>query len=680
MSTQQDQPEPDLAAELQQLRDENERLRLVLQAVERTNSELDVDAALTAIVDAAHEVFGADRCLVLLSTPGSQARTVRIARGLSAAYQQHLVSGHLPLQAVAERMQPFTVRDVIDHPPLPVAEESRRLMAAEGFRGMTVLILRRGPTMLGVMVLYFDQPRELSPGELVLAQTFADQAAIALVNARDYEFVDGLRREREASQRLLQSILDCLNDLVIVWDPALRPMLANARARKLLSEGEGLHQFELPPARTPLLEASEQRRPVLGVEQTIAGRTYEIDAHPLLDPASDELIAVVLHARDLTDKRRLEKALQHSEERFRLAIELSPVGLVQLDVQNAKIVRANRAMASLAGRPEKDLPGLPLFELFRHDAYPVMARLWGEVVETGQASHDELPLARPDTKPLLVSVSFGSLSYSDGSTYVQCVIRDVTRRQRLQAQLIEQEKLAAIGQLASGVAHEIRNPLGIIASALFDLEEILETDDADVSEDLGIARDEIVRVQEIIKNVLEFAHAGPSERQWLDLRLLLERAVALLGKSLSSRDIALELELSAVPRLWANEGELRQVILNLLTNAYQATPDGGRIAIRLWQETPGNLQLVVQDSGEGIAADDLSRVFNPFFTTKPPGQGTGLGLSIVATTIRRHHGEIEVDSAVGQGTTFRIQLPIRPPDGPGPDDGSPLSDAARELE
>ncbi|MBI2298983.1 MAG: HAMP domain-containing histidine kinase [Armatimonadetes bacterium] len=227
------------------------------------------------------------------------------------------------------------------------------------------------------------------------------------------------------------------------------------------------------------------------------------------------------------------------------------------------------------------------------------------------------------------------------------------------------------------MAHEIRNPLNIIGSALYDLDEILRSDDPEVREDLTIARDEIARVQEIINAVLDFARSGSSEREWFDLRQLVEQTVALLRKSMATRDVELDLELGHVPPIHAERGGLRQVALNLLTNSFQATPDGGRIGIRLWQADDDVVALSISDTGQGIPAEQISRIFNPFYTTKAPGEGTGLGLSIVYTTIQRHGGQIHVESTPGHGTTFHIRLPRESADEPVPP--TPLTAAAEEL-
>lgn len=672
----------ELAAELARLTSENTRLQAVLRAIERTTAELDVDTALNGILDAASEVFGADRCLLVLSSPGSQQRTVRVARGLSEAYLRHIATGYVALQALAERSEAFSIADVLAEAPVDVPEVTYRLIEAEGFRGVTVVLLRHAGEPLGALVLYFDRPRALSEEELRLAQSFADQACIALIHARDYAFVSNLRMQREANERFLQRILDCLSDLVIVWSPGRRVLLANAAAKDCTDDAKDsrreLRAILTDPGRGAVEEVFRLRQPVIGREVAADERLYELDCFPLVDSQSGELVAVVQRARDVTEHRRLQLALRQSEERLRLAYELSPVGHAHLDAGTRRIVQVNRMLTELTGLPPEALIGRDLAGLFATGEAEQLDDLWATAQATGEASYDPLALRRGDGTEVPVSLALGSLEYSDGERSVLCVIKDISRRLQLQAQLVEQEKLAAIGQLASGIAHEIRNPLGIIASALFDLEEIVETNNADVLEDLAIAREEIVRVQEIINTVLNFARGGTTEREWVDLGEVMRQAVALLGKSMASRDIALEVRIDATPPLWAHGSALRQVALNLLTNSFQATPDGGRIGIRIWSEDEQTVSLEISDTGPGIPPEQLKRIFNPFFTTKAPGQGTGLGLSIVYAIVQAHRGEIRVDSEVGRGTRFHITLPRRSDEAPLPR-STPLAAAADEL-
>ena len=228
---------------------------------------------------------------------------------------------------------------------------------------------------------------------------------------------------------------------------------------------------------------------------------------------------------------------------------------------------------------------------------------------------------------------------------------------RLESQLIQSEKMAAIGQLAAGIAHEIRNPLGIIMNAVYDLGEIANTDNPEIYEDLQIAKEEIDRAQEIITNLLEFSRDTGTEMEAVSLNDLLRKTLQLMHKFLQTHNVKVRTTWGRVGTCSANQNALRQVFLNLITNAVQAMPHGGELRVRTQRHNKTEVRIEVGDTGVGIEKEHLNDIFNPFFTTKDPGQGTGLGLSVVHSVIKRYQGNISVDSEPDKGTTFLIDLP-----------------------
>jgi polar amino acid transport system substrate-binding protein len=240
---------------------------------------------------------------------------------------------------------------------------------------------------------------------------------------------------------------------------------------------------------------------------------------------------------------------------------------------------------------------------------------------------------------------------------VQAMYVDLSERRRLELQLVQSEKMAAIGQLAAGIAHEIRNPLGIIMNALYDLAELLPDPCAEVREDLHIARVEMKRVQEIINNLLEFSRDSQTELQVVDLNDLIGRTLKLMNKYLQNNGVRVHAALAPQVACRASENGLRQVLLNLITNSVQAMPQGGELHLRTDARSNGRVSLSVTDTGVGIAPERLAKIFDPFYTTKDPGEGTGLGLSVVHSVITNSGGTIDVRSHLGEGTTFYIDLP-----------------------
>lgn len=232
----------------------------------------------------------------------------------------------------------------------------------------------------------------------------------------------------------------------------------------------------------------------------------------------------------------------------------------------------------------------------------------------------------------------------------------LSERRRLELQLIQSEKMAAIGQLAAGIAHEIRNPLGIIMNALYDLGELLRDPPAAVQEDLQIARTEMGRVQEIINNLLEFSRDGTMEMESVDLNRTIRQTLKLMNKHFQNSGVAPKTDLRPIGRCRVSENGMRQVLLNLVTNAVQAMPDGGELRVTTRPAGEDRVVLTIHDTGTGIPPERIGRIFDPFYTTKDPGEGTGLGLSVVHSVITNAGGTLDVASPEGDGTTFTIEL------------------------
>ncbi|OGS07276.1 MAG: hypothetical protein A2270_08605 [Elusimicrobia bacterium RIFOXYA12_FULL_51_18] len=240
-------------------------------------------------------------------------------------------------------------------------------------------------------------------------------------------------------------------------------------------------------------------------------------------------------------------------------------------------------------------------------------------------------------------------------------VTDITERKRLEASLLQSEKLSAVGQLAAGVAHEINNPLGIILGFAQSVVRKIKEDDA-LALPLKTIEREAIRCKNLVQNLLVFSRASKSETlEELDLNTAMEGVLSLILAQAKARNVELVRELgSGLPKVNANQIQLQQVVLNLAHNAIDAMPKGGTLTIRtaLPGRRPGYVELRVLDTGTGIPKDLQKRIFEPFFTTKEAGKGTGLGLSLAYEIIHKHGGAIELESEEGQGTEFTVYLPV----------------------
>ena len=363
----------------------------------------------------------------------------------------------------------------------------------------------------------------------------------------------------------------------------------------------------------------------------------------------------ILHITDFFVEAR-EEQLREQEATYRRSIDNAPAAIFKIGWEDGAVLAANFVAEHSLGHASEELRVMKSWDLHPPWERDAAVRLWEETRAKGNASRDDLHLRTRSGKLIPIFINSGVIEYGE-QRFIQQICVDISDRKRLEDQLIQSEKMAAIGQLAAGIAHEIRNPLGIIMNALYDLSEIVDGGDPDVREDLKIAKEEMDRVQAIINNLLEFSRESKAELEPVDVNDLLRKTLVLMHKYLQNSDVRVVTELADIGPCTANQNALRQIFLNLITNAVQAMPHGGELRVRTALGPENRMRLEFSDTGIGIPEHQLKDIFNPFFTTKSPGQGTGLGLSVVHSVVRRYRGDNQVRSTPNVGTTFTIELP-----------------------
>lgn len=230
-----------------------------------------------------------------------------------------------------------------------------------------------------------------------------------------------------------------------------------------------------------------------------------------------------------------------------------------------------------------------------------------------------------------------------------------------QRQLLQATKLASVGELAGGVAHQINNPAGIILMRAGRLgQEIGQHHlSGEAQEDVQVIQRQVEKIHSIVSALVKFARQMPTELHPTDLNNVVRRAVSLIEELARNRGVEVVLDLQELPSAAADSAQLEQVLINLVNNALDAMPEGGTLTFATRGDPPG-VTLAVADTGSGIAAQHLPRLFDPFFTTKEVGQGTGLGLAISYGIVQEHRGTIEVESELGKGSRFTLCLPALP--------------------
>jgi len=290
-------------------------------------------------------------------------------------------------------------------------------------------------------------------------------------------------------------------------------------------------------------------------------------------------------------------------------------------------------------------------------------RRGAEVIEKGRLDH-RLHINSGDEIELL-SKQFNSMASKLEESY-QTLEKKVDERTRelkkSQETMVQQEKMVGIGQLAAGIAHELNTPLGTIIGYGQMLREDLAEEPGganldDVDEIIGQAG----RCRDLVKNLLNFSRHSPIRKAKADINDIVRKILSLVQHDFEMKGVRVHIELAAnVPPTLVNENEIAQVIMNLANNAGDSMPNGGDLYVSTkYSEDSDEIQIAVRDTGYGIKESDRNRVFEPFFTTKEVGKGTGLGLSICYKIVENHSGSIDFDTAIGQGTTFRVHLPAK---------------------
>jgi PAS domain S-box-containing protein len=373
------------------------------------------------------------------------------------------------------------------------------------------------------------------------------------------------------------------------------------------------------------------------------------------------------HARHLEDEvEHQTRSLSNSfataaaaERNLRLLMEAVPDAIVVLD--RAGTIGDFNAQARRMMAAGDTHPGNPLVFYVADDATTAAARAHLDAAFAGEVRHFEASFTRTDGSRGVSALLYAPIGTAGTVEQVLVLARDVSEQRLNETQLQQAEKLAALGQLVSGVAHEINNPAAIVSGFAQTL--LLDDLNGAQREMVEMIRDEAMRIGRITSNLLAFARTGGSERGLVDLNDVVRRTYALRSYHLSTLNVTVAVELDpADPVVWGNGAQLQQLLLNLLINAEQALAElPGTRAIALRTRASATLaRLDVSDSGPGVPPDIQKRIFDPFFTTKPVGIGTGLGLSICYGIAQEHGGRIWVESGATGGATFAVEFPRDP--------------------
>jgi two-component system NtrC family sensor kinase len=492
---------------------------------------------------------------------------------------------------------------------------------------------------------------------------------------------------KRPSLDLLQAATDivaALPDAVVVTGTDRRVLATNEAGAQLL--GWQIDNV-VGQASADVVTLSERSHVASREDKVLAGETQRYETRVLNHATGEErdvavssgpfrvngeIIGTVATLRDITDPKRAQETLARSEARYRHLVESASDAIVTLDA-NGRFTTVNHAAENISGYRREELVGQWFAPMLPDDDLPKALGHFQQAL-AGETGLFESQFYRKDGEIRTISITYSTPQKGEE---VLCLIRDVTDQKMLQEQLIQSEKMSAIGQLVSGVAHELNNPLaGISAFAqLLLAEKRFPPDQRTAAETIY---SEARRASRIVQNLLTFARQHKAEKILTTINQVLDDTLELRGYELRVRGIEVRREYDeSLPDTMADAHQLQQVFLNLITNAEQAMErkEGHHHHLTVRTRRNGDaIRIEVEDTGGGIPPNLIERIFNPFFTTKPTGSGTGLGLSISLGIVREHEGKIWAENVApsgpgpttgagggGGGARFIVEIPVTEP-------------------
>lgn len=472
------------------------------------------------------------------------------------------------------------------------------------------------------------------------------------------------------SQEKYIALFDNMNDAVLVVDAESGIVIETNKKGELLfgsthKEIIGMHRTAIhPPGKSDeyrkRFAADIQRGHFVNNDGEIIrkdGSIVQVSISAALVTIGGKKLIIGLF-RDITERKKAEEKLKESEEHYRILFE-STYDIVQCVAPDCHYIFVNPAWHKALGYTKEELSGLNLYDIVGEKDYKYCKEQFTRVMAGESIRNIKATFVAKDGRAIQVEGSAIPRIINGKVVATQGFFRDITEHRKMEEQLKVTDRLASIGELTSGIAHELNNPLtSILGFSKLLLEKNI---DDDIKEDIAIINHEAIRAADVVKNLLTFARKHKTSKQQMKINSIIASVLGLRHYEHKVNNVKIITRFASdLPDIVADSFQIRQVFFNIIMNAEYAMEKknrGGIVTITT-EKKESHIRITFTDNGAGISEENLGYIFNPFFTTKEVGEGTGLGLSICHGIITEHGGRIYARSEAGEGATFIIELPV----------------------
>ncbi len=556
--------------------------------------------------------------------------------------------GRHPVAAALDEQQAMRME-------LSVSDEGGEIRGLEG----VAVPLTGVVEVVGVLVVGMEPDRGLSSADILTLQNTSAQLGVIVQHML---LVEDIRQARDRWQQTFDSITELVtvhdtDERIILTNEAMLSFVGVAEREALGSRLSEIFADDCEEQEEMLEECIRTGGPPGISMHRTRGRVYQVQVTPVRDE-DGEVAGCVRVARDVTSRWRAEERLAQSERRYRELAE-SANDIIYTHDLDGNFLYVNPAAVRILGYSQEQLSHMSFWDIVADESMAT-AREYVQCLLDGKPREEqiELRMSCEDGSVVIVQLSANLLRRAGQSEAVHGIARDVTAEKQLTTQLIQADRLASVGTLIAGVAHELNNPLTAI-SGYADMLAAEPRNDSE-AEAIQTIADEATRCRDVAESLLNFARQTDSRLTEFDLNALLRGVFDLRAYDLRAAHIEVVSDLDDdLPPVVGQYGQIQQVIYNIIDNAYYAMSEagGGTLEVSTWREDE-SLHVRIADDGPGIPEKLLERVFEPFVTTKPRGEGTGLGLSICQRILEGHDGSISAHNRPNGGAVFSVVLPI----------------------